>query len=220
MSDFALVIQARMDSSRLPGKVLLPFGKSTVLGFLLNRLRAHFKDAVIIVATSTNTKDQQIVDYCNDLRVRVICGDETNVLSRYIKVARECNTKHLVRLTSDNPLISTELIERCVEKHQLTGAELTSTRHISDDLSIHRVSPKGMSVDVIKVSALMALENLNLKPYEYEHVIPYFFFHRRPVAVLTKDEISDLKFDRATYSIDTREDYAEMFSYAKKLGLE
>jgi spore coat polysaccharide biosynthesis protein SpsF len=114
------VIQARMGSSRLRGKVLLPFGNQTILMYLVRRLeRARTIDG-IVVATSTSPDDDVIVEECRRHEVRFFRGSEPDVLGRYVGAAQASDADIVVRVTADNPFTDPDSIDRVVNHILLT----------------------------------------------------------------------------------------------------
>ncbi len=117
------IIQARMGSSRLPGKVLLPLGGRSILGYLVDRLRGTRMLDDIVVATTVNPGDDIIAADC--LRRDVLCfrGSEQDVLGRYLGAAAVSDADIIVRVTADNPFTDPDSIDRVVEHILSTGAE-------------------------------------------------------------------------------------------------
>ena len=117
------IIQARMGSSRLPGKVLLPLGGRSILGYLVDRLRGTRMLDDIVVATTVNPGDDIIAADC--LRRDILCfrGSEQDVLGRYLGAAAVSAADIIVRVTADNPFTDPESIDRVVEHILSTGAE-------------------------------------------------------------------------------------------------
>ncbi|TFB77203.1 spore coat protein [Cryobacterium flavum] len=141
------VIQARMGSARLPGKVLSDLGGRPVLEWVIRAARASNVDDVI-VATSVHGDDQAIVDLCRKLGVRVVCGDEQDVLSRYIVALEAGGADAVVRLTSDCPLLDPELINQVVAVWRCNPTlDYVST-------TLNRTLPRGLDVELAAAGAL------------------------------------------------------------------
>lgn len=106
------IVQARMGSQRLPGKVLKPVLHQPLLGFMLERLgRASTLDQVVVAVTMAPA-DQPIVDFCQHFGVSFYCGEEEDVLHRFLGAAKQSNADVIVRLTSDCPLIDPLIVDR------------------------------------------------------------------------------------------------------------
>ena len=117
------IIQARMGSSRLPGKVLLPLGGRSILGYLVERLRGTRILDDIVVATTVNPDDDIIASECRRREILCFRGSEQDVLGRYLGAAAVSNADIIVRVTADNPFTDPDSIDRVVERILSTGAE-------------------------------------------------------------------------------------------------
>lgn len=209
---FAFIIQARMGSSRLPGKTLLHFQGATILGHLLDSLcQQGANPQNIIVATSNNPLDEVIQNYVASLGITVHRGEEKNVLKRYQDAAKLTQCKNIVRLTSDNPLLDFNLLYHCMKRHEEGGADLTSTRELNEENQVIRYVPKGSSIDIFSKNSLIKINSNEVSPFEQEHVIPHFFrTHKVNI-------IKDFQTQRPSLSIDTLEDYKDVCAYATQL---
>src|SRR5436309_12574495 len=117
------IIQARTSSTRLPGKVMMKIGGRPLLMYLVERIsRARTLDA-IIVATTTNPRDNVIIEECERRGIPNFRGSETDVLSRYVSAARACKADIIVRVTADNPFTDPDSIDRVVDRIAGGGAE-------------------------------------------------------------------------------------------------
>ena len=172
-NDYKVVIQARMGSQRFPGKVLTSLVGRPLLAQQLQLLKeAGFQN--LLVATSTHPNDQNIVKLCNELNVESFCGDEENVFSRYLNIARNCSTKHLIRLTGDNPIICSAILRQVISEYEKSHAHFASTRIVENE-KVQRFIPKGWSVDIFSLEAIEKAALVQLTPYDLEHVIPVFY---------------------------------------------
>jgi spore coat polysaccharide biosynthesis protein SpsF len=117
MSSIGIVVQARMGSTRLPGKVLRPVGRLPLLGHVVGRLTELSRRWPVIVATSSDAKDDAIVDWCRKRDITTFRGSEQDVLDRYLHCASICGFEHIVRLTADNPFTDVTELARLVQFH-------------------------------------------------------------------------------------------------------
>lgn len=164
----AAIIQARMTSTRLPGKVLLPlpYGSSTsVLENVVKRIKKARNIDEVIIATTTNASDNRIVRAARALKVKCFRGSRNNVLSRFYHAAKENSVDVIVRLTADNPCVDAGLVDRAVRYHVRRGNDYTSTGGY----------PVGLNVEVFSFKALEKAERNAKKDFEKEHVTPYFY---------------------------------------------
>lgn len=171
MTRIGIITQARMTSTRLPGKVLLEAGGKTMLAHHLERL--HITGLPIIVATTRNAADDPIIEHATRLGASTYRGDEHDVLSRFAEAATQAELDTVVRVTSDCPLIDPNLISQGVERFQQLD---DPNAHVSN--VIERTYPRGFDFEVFSTSALLdAATNAN-QAAEREHVTPYLYTNR------------------------------------------
>jgi len=160
------IVQARMGSTRLPGKVLKKIKDKFVLDYVIDRLRMCKNLDDIILATTTNKRDDKLEQYAIDKEIKYYRGNEEDVLSRYYYAAREFNVDVIVRITSDCPLIDPKIVDEVIKKHIETKADYTSN-------IIKRTFPRGLDVEVFNYNVLKNAFNNAKKKYQREHVTPY-----------------------------------------------
>ena len=161
-----LVTQARTGSTRLPRKVLKEIGGKSLLQIHLNRIKKCLNISEIIVATTTKKEDVEIYDKARDWGFTAFKGSEYDVLDRFYQSVKDKNADYIVRLTSDCPLIDSDLIDEVVKYAIQNDVDYCSNTLIQN-------YPDGQDVAVIKFSALKyAWENANMQS-EREHVTPY-----------------------------------------------
>ena len=157
------VIQARMKSTRLPGKILLPIplanGKP-LLSWIIDELKESKFSNEIIIATSINPENEVLVPFCDINGISCFRGDEDDVLSRFISIAKKKSCDCIVRLTGDNPIIDISLLDDSVKKHFIENNDYTRTEGL----------PVGMNFEIISSKALIDCENHELTDSEREHV--------------------------------------------------
>jgi len=189
----AIVVQARMGSTRLPGKVMLPLAQSSMLAFLLKRL---FRVGVpVVVATSTQAVDDQVAELASDLGACVVRGSEEDVLSRFCLAAQGFDA--IVRICSDCPLSDPNMIDKALDLFYAHSLDYLSN-------TLHRTYPRGFDVEVVSVSSLeYSLEHAR-KPSEREHVTPYIIAH--PEKFSQACFVSQEPMDHWRLTVDTQED--------------
>jgi spore coat polysaccharide biosynthesis protein SpsF len=199
MTKVAAIIQARLGSSRLPGKVLADLAGDTMLARVVQRSRAKLVDEIVI-ATTTNASDDPLCDEADRLGVRWYRGSEQDVLSRYVGATRECGADVVVRITSDCPLLDPAVVDRVV------GA-LTRSRDYASNTHV-RTYPRGLDVEAFHAGTLERIARLATSQAAHEHVTafvmerPALFSVRHVVAANGADD-SDLR-----WTVDTAEDIA------------
>ena len=163
------IIQARMSSTRLPGKVLMKIeNEKTVLEFVLNQCKESKLLDIMIIATTNKIDDQEIVKVVKKLGFDYFCGNESDVLDRYYKCAKKFKSKHIMRITSDCPLIDPTVIDKVIKKYQSGKFDYVST-------SPPQTFPWGISVEIFSFKALKNIWKNAKIPSEREHVTPYFY---------------------------------------------
>ena len=204
MKNIGAIIQARISSTRLPGKILkeLPYGSGiTVLEQVINRLKKSKKLSEIIIATTKETEDNQIINIVKKENVKYFKGSKENVLSRYYFAAKENNIDLIVRITSDCPCIDAQIVDVVISEHLKANADYTSN-------SLIRSYPHGLDVEVFSFNALGKAHKNAKEDYEKEHVTPYI--NRNPQIF----KINIVKAPKKLYApdiritLDTEEDYA------------
>lgn len=198
------IIQARIGSTRLPRKVLIELEGKTVLEHVIERVKSSKLIKEVVVATTINKKDLEIIKLCSKIGISVYCGSEENVLDRYYQATRLFKAKHIVRITSDCPLIDPKIIDDVIYLHLHEKSDYTSN-------TIKETYPDGLDVEVFTFKTLhKAWKNANL-PSEKEHVTPYI--RKNPcIFKLTNLEcMKDLSQKRWTL------DYHEDFEFIKAI---
>jgi spore coat polysaccharide biosynthesis protein SpsF len=208
------IIQARMGSSRLPGKVLMDLGGVTVLARVVHRLERSEQISTIVVATTSASADEAIVNECERLQVPCFRGAEDDVLDRYYWAARSYPADAVVRITSDCPLIDPELVDETIRVFKDENADYASN-------VFPRTYPRGLDTEAFTSAALEHAWREARDMYEREHVTPYLYEHPRTFRLAsargdvdhshfrwTLDTPADLKLLRAVYSrFDNRDDF-------------
>lgn len=195
-----IVVQARMGSTRLPGKVLLPVAGRALLSYQLERLRDSRRAAGLLVATSTLASDDPIAALCGREGVGCVRGPERDVLRRYAMAAATAGTRAIVRVTGDCPLLDPELVDEAI-----AAIEDRSGRPDFVSNMLEPRWPLGMAVEVATTAALLEADREATDPDEREHVMPFIW--RRPerfrlVSLTRSPDLSHLR-----WTVDTPEDF-------------
>lgn len=191
-----VILQARLNSSRLPGKMLLPICNLPLV--VLCAKRASNSGFELLVATSNQKSDDPLVKILKDHNIEYMRGDLDNVLDRFVKATEDMDDGDLVvRLTGDNPLVDGDFINEIVKFHVKHDHNYTRTLSPQDGF------PYGVSAEVISVSALRSIANSNISEWHKEHVT-IELTEKGNYALYTNkgDDLSYLKV-----SIDTFDDY-------------
>ena len=193
------IVQARMGSSRLPGKVLQDLGGQSMLSRVVTRLRASRLIGEIVVATTSHSKDDSIVEECSRYSVPFSRGDEDDVLDRYYRAAESNEADIVVRITSDCPLIDPTVTDKTIQDFLQARPDYASN-------TINRTYPRGLDTEVISWNALARAWREARVPYEREHVTPYIIEHRKEFKLLAVT--GDQDYSSYRWTVDTPEDLA------------
>jgi len=196
-----IIIQARMGSSRLPGKVLKPVLGKPLLEYQWERLKSVRGADQIVVATTTSSADDQIVEFCRTRGIDCFRGSEADVLSRYYEAATTYDADIVVRVTSDCPLIDPDVIDAAISRFGEYGDE--QCNYLSNTLE--RTFPRGLDVEVMAYDALEAAHKVARQLPEREHVTPYIYTH--PHIFRLKQLTADSDMSRHRWTVDTEKDF-------------
>jgi len=194
---FVAIVQARMNSIRLPNKVMKPIGSIPMIEILLKRLSKSKLIDQIVLATSTDKKNRPLVKKVEQLGFTCIQGSELDVLDRYIKAAEQCKADVIIRITGDCPLVDPSLVDECIRRFKKTKVDYYS--NISPP-----TFPDGLDIEVIKYSALKKAAQETTKIYHREHVTLYL----RESDIFTKSNYShDEDLSGLRWTVDDPEDF-------------
>ena len=195
------IIQARMGSSRLPGKVMLDLEGQPVIARVYARVaRAELLDHVL-VATSTAEEDDPITVFCQSHSIPFFRGHSTDVLDRMYHAAKENRAEIVVRITGDCPLIDPDVIDQCV---QVFLQAQPPVDFVANRLPGRRTYPVGLDTEVCSFDALEQAWSKATQQYQREHVMPFLYEDPSSFSVLCVDAQSD--FSNLRWTLDTKED--------------
>ena len=192
------IVQARMASTRLPGKVLLPLGDKPVLFRVVERLRFVPGLADVVVATTDSPADEPIRAFCRSEGISCLWGSEDDVLDRYYSAARDLGADPIVRVTADCPFVDPAIVRRALDIFEAGGGNIVY-------VGFDRRFPDGLDVEVVAFDALEIAWREAKLPSEREHVTPFIWKQpkRFPQDRVSSD--SDLSAER--WTVDRPEDY-------------
>ena len=193
-----VVVQARMGSTRLPGKVLLPVAGKPMFSYQIERLRRCRQVHALVTATTTEPADDALVAFCRAENVDCIRGSEHDVLSRYALAARALDGDVVVRVTSDCPLIDPELVDDAIVRFNVGDVDYVSNM-------MRPTWPYGMAVEVMSRDALDTADREARSPAEREHVTPFIYWHPERFRLASMTLANDLSGHR--WTVDTIEDF-------------
>ncbi len=201
------IVQARMRSSRLPGKVLMDIAGMPMLLHVINRLKCSKFINDIVIATSISPEDSAIEKFCKSQRIKVYRGNEIDVLDRYYKAAKFYNADPVVRITADCPMIDPQVLDRVISEYLRGMKDFDGASNV-----VERSYPRGLDAEVISFSSLERCWKEADNDYQREHVTIYIYENPGSFKLCsvvndknlshlrwTVDEENDLKFAREIY---------------------
>jgi spore coat polysaccharide biosynthesis protein SpsF len=201
MKRIVCIIQARMGSSRLPGKVLKDICGKPMLAWVVARVRQARSVKQVVVATTVDVTDDLIAAYCQANSIECYRGDVFDVLDRYYQAARQYRADVVVRVTADCPLIDPGLIDQAVQELLTRRLDFTANRLPPP---FKRTYPIGLDVEVATMTALSEAWEKAEQPHEREHVMPYLY--SGPAVYNTSVLNADGNFGAQRWTVDTPED--------------
>lgn len=203
------IIQARMGSTRLPGKVLMDLAGDTALARVVSRVRRCRLVNEVIVATSTHAADDVIEEECRRLRCAAFRGSEQDVLDRYYRAAQQADAEVVVRITSDCPLIDPEVSDRTIEAFIKAGTDYASN-------SLERTYPRGLDTEVMTFAALELAWREATQAHQREHVTPFLYQHPERFKLLSVK--GDRDYSQHRWTLDTPEDLRLLQTICARCG--
>jgi len=203
-----VIIQARMDSKRLPGKMMLEVNDKPILAHVIERLQCSKIIDTIIVATSKQDEDGAIADYCAGCGIECFRGDLNNVALRFKDIITYKKFEYFIRICADSPLIDYKIIEQAVGVFKDSNYDVVTN-------TMERTFPKGQSVEIVKTKVfLKAYENMQ-DALDFEHVTRYFYQNADMFNIFNiRAAVGD--YSHIRLSVDTYEDFI-MFKHIIKV---
>jgi spore coat polysaccharide biosynthesis protein SpsF len=193
------IVQARMGSSRLPGKVMMNLdGENPALYYVIKQLQSCKLLDEMVVATSTKPNDDKIFDFTRTMNVQCFRGSEENVLDRYYQCAKKTNADIIIRIPADKPLIDPNLVDDIISKFDTSKFD-----YISNWLT--KNVPSGTEVEAMTFVALEKAWNEAIGDENKEHVTPYIYNNPKEFRIFSV-EYNEFPLD-LRYALDTKEDY-------------
>lgn len=194
------IIQARMGSSRLAGKVMMPLAGKEVIWHVYNRVQHCDQITKIVIATSDKPQDDVLAEYCHSQNWLVFRGSETDVLARFVGAAKLYPATNVVRVTCDCPLVDPGILSKLINLFENSTCDYASTNYPN------RTFPVGTDCEITTVNTLQKINELATTPYDREHVTPYLYNKSNGFDVCGLKNDTDQSHVRIT--LDTAEDYA------------
>jgi spore coat polysaccharide biosynthesis protein SpsF len=196
------IIQARMGSTRLPGKILYGIAGKTVLGHVLSRIAACPAIDAIVVATTTQSADDLVEREARKHGATCFRGSEDDVLSRYHGAASQEKADIIIRITADCPLFDPALLEGMIARFKREQPQHPPADYLSNTL--RRTYPRGLDAEIFTFDALEVANEKAVEACQREHVTPYFYQHPDLFRLISHESEIDLSEHR--WTLDTQED--------------
>lgn len=193
-----IIIQVRMGSTRLPGKVLKKIGSKTMLEHIIFRLKSLKHNISIIIATSNLKKDDGLKVFCDFKQISCFRGSEQNVLERYYLCAKENDFEHIIRLTGDNPFVDIEELDNLINLH---------VENRSDYSRSFATLPKGVGSEIFTYKALEQSFLHGNKENHKEHVNEYIEENEHLFKIAELIVTEEKNRPEISLTVDTQDDY-------------
>ncbi len=198
-------LQVRIDSTRLPGKALLPLEDYSVIEHAMRNLKVVNADVFALLTESSSAL--QLTHFAEKWGYEVFVGDKDDVLKRYANAVQHFSVKTVVRATGDNPMVSGKLANQILKYHHLKNA----------DFSAYMGMPLGTGVEIIKAKALLEAHHLSEDPYEREHVSPFLYFRNDEFIINRVPVPAEYYYPDGRVTLDTLEDYSILMHIYRQL---
>lgn len=214
-----IIIQARMGSSRLPGKSLIEINGQTLIERCFQQCqKSTFKDRIVFAIPDTPL-DDRLEEFLKKRKLPYFRGSHDNLIQRYFDAGKQFNFENIIRLTGDNPVVCPEVIEKVYTKHCEAKADYTSTRHW-DGSRLTGLYPAGLSVDIFNINSLETMLMGNLREEEKEHIVYYFLFRYKELHLEEVFPDTPLNY---SFTVDTQEDLervSKLINHFESSGIE
>jgi len=191
------IIQARVNSSRLPNKIFAEIMGQPLIWHVINRIRFSKRITNIIIATSMNKLDDKLEEWCRDNFIQVFRGSENNVLERFFFSAKKCSSKIIVRITADDPFKDPIILDNVIDMLVENNLDFAYNNNPP-------TFPEGLDTEVFTMQSLEKAYQNSVDEYEHEHVTQYFYRNKNKFKQKNFKYSEDISYLR--WTIDKKED--------------
>ena len=199
-----IIIQARMSSTRLPGKMMRELRGRPLLSWVVERIEEALPTYPLIVATSRLDSDSLMVDWCRLHGVKCYQGSLEDVTGRYLEAMQEHKLDAAFRICGDSPLLAVDILHEALSIFENEESELVTN-------IFERTFPKGQSVEIVSLNALIRLNNLRLTVEEREHATQGFY-KRSELFSIRNFKLNPPRRD-ISFAVDTPEDWTRLENF-------
>ena len=193
------ILQARMGSTRLPGKTITEICETPLLQHIIERMKYSTLINDLVVATTESKEDDVIIDLCHKLKIKSFRGSERDVLDRFYRCAKKYNADFIIRITADDPFKDPVVVDRII-------GEILEGEYDYVSNTIHPTYPEGLDVEVFTFEALGQAWRESSTTLHREHVTPYMWLN--PNKFKIKNIKNERNLSNMRWTLDTPEDLA------------
>lgn len=200
-SKIGIFLYARLNSKRLPKKVLLKIGKKNILEIIIHRLkklRVLKKKFPITILTSNNKSDDVLVKFCKKKKLKYFCGSEKNVLKRTVDCIKKLNIKYFIRINCDRPFIDYDKLIEMIKYFKKNNHDI-----LTNNL---KFCPSGLVIEISKSSIFLDSFHNVKKRNEKEHIFNYFYNNKNNYFIKDLPYVKSSKLNKIKLSLDTKKD--------------
>lgn len=216
------LVQARMGSSRLPGKMMMELCGFPVLHWVLYRVKQARSLAEVVLATTRHGQDDALAEVARSLEVGVFRGSEADVLGRFRDAARELEAEVVVRVCADNPFIAPEELDRlvdCYRRRRQGGGDPRRLYAFNHLTTMNNDYPDGLGAEIFSVELLETLDRRAREPSEREHVTTYVWEHPGDFEIYPVFAPPPIAYPGVKLDVDTQEDLDRLRQLGARLSL-
>ena len=203
-----IFVQARMNSKRLPGKVMLKINNKSILEHVINKLNKSKKCKKIVILTSKEKSDQKIINFCKRKKISFFKGDLNNVYQRFYFALKRFHCDGFVRICADSPLINHKILDKTIEIFKTQKFDVVTN-------CFPRTFPKGLSVEIFKSKIFIEnFKNIKTKNMK-EHISKYFYKNHKKFKIFNLE--NKKKINYKSLAIDNLNDYNFIKNNFKKI---
>jgi len=210
---FGIILEARMGSTRLPGKTLKDLLGKPMIERILDRLFLSKLTDTIVVATTENKKDDVLVSFLEQKEINYFRGSEDDVLKRVVEAAEHFSIQNIIELHGDNPFLDPDIIDSCIREFELGDVDYLSN-------TLENTFPQGLRVQIFPTVKLRRVEKTVDDETVREHVSLYFYENPNKFKIKSVEAEDPIKRPELRLTVDTEEDFQFICSIYERLLLE
>lgn len=212
MSKILIIIQARMGSKRLPGKMILKLNNHCILEWVIKRIKQIKNKAHIIIATTKEKKDDKICKIAKKNKIKFFRGPTNDVLKRFYLAAKKFKPKFVVRVCADNPFIDSGEIDLLINKFKSKSNDYACNHNNK----LNSLYADGFGAEIFTFKSLEKINIKAIKKSQREHVTKYIWDNKKKFKIYSIPAKKMLAYPNLKFDINTKKDLIFMNSFVKK----